>query len=179
MQHGFTLVELMVTLAVAAVLLTVGIPETINFMMTNRLATQSNDILVSVSLARSEALKRASNVVVCTSSNGTSCSGSNDWEGGWMSFVDTDGGNDKDAGEPVLSLMQPFAFAPGTKIDVGSPLISQFTFLSNGLPNPITGGSILICDSRATTTDRVGKRQIEVVAGRIRVIQPSTATICN
>ncbi len=177
MQRGFTLVELMVTLAVAAVLLTVGVPETINFLMTNRLATQSNDILVSVSLARSEALKRASNVVVCSSSNGTSCSGSNDWENGWLAFADTDGDNTLDGGEPILTVMQ--AFSPGTKVEVGSPAINRFAFLGNGLPNPVAGGNILICDSRASTADRIGKRQIQVNAGRIRVVQPSTSTICS
>ena len=65
MKHpprGFTLIELMVTLAVAAILLAVGVPGLRNILLSNRLATTANDVVVALNLARSEAIKRNTRV---------------------------------------------------------------------------------------------------------------------
>ncbi|WP_006788250.1 GspH/FimT family pseudopilin [Thiorhodospira sibirica] len=86
--NGFTLVELMVTVAVAAILLTVAIPGFDALMQEQRAATQSNHLLTALNLARSEAVKRGARVSACPSSNGTACSGS-DWTVGWMVYTDT------------------------------------------------------------------------------------------
>ena len=55
---GFTLIELLVTVAVIAIVLTIGVPSFQQVIMTNRMATQANDLLGSMNLARSEAVKR-------------------------------------------------------------------------------------------------------------------------
>ncbi len=183
MQRGFTLVELMITLAVGALLLAVGVPETVSFLMSNRLTTQTNDILVKASLARSEAMKRSSPVVVCTSSDGATCSDSLDWEGGWIAFIDGDNNNSAN-GSPglaptdvIFSITPPLP--PGFKIDVtaGGAFSDRYSFLGNGLPVPI-GGTVLICDARATTANWVGKRSVQITAGQISVVQPSSTTLC-
>lgn len=61
---GFTLIELMITLVVVAILLAVGIPSFQTIFETNRLATQANELVTAVNLARSEAIKRGVNVTV-------------------------------------------------------------------------------------------------------------------
>lgn len=81
-KRGFTLIELLVTMAVAAILLTVAVPNFQLFVMNNRMASQANDLITAFNLARSEAVKRAVNVTVCASSNGTSCTGG--WNQGWI-----------------------------------------------------------------------------------------------
>lgn len=80
--RGFTLIELMVTLAVAAILLGIAIPSYQNFTVNSRMASQANDLITALNLARSEAVKRGANVTICASSNGTGCAGS--WEQGWI-----------------------------------------------------------------------------------------------
>ncbi len=68
-QYGFTLVELIITLVVAAILLTLAAPNLTSFLKRDRLATQANDLLADLALARSEAIKRGAVVVVCKSSD--------------------------------------------------------------------------------------------------------------
>jgi type IV fimbrial biogenesis protein FimT len=93
--RGFTLIELMITLAVAAVLLTVGVPGYQSFVRNARLIEQTNAIVVDLQFARSEALKRRQPVMLCRSADPTAgtptCGGTaNDWSSGWLVFVDAD-----------------------------------------------------------------------------------------
>ena len=70
-QHsGFTLIELMITLAIASILLSVGIPSFQSIFEINRLATQANELVGAVNLARSEAIKRGQDVTVQASAGG-------------------------------------------------------------------------------------------------------------
>ncbi len=64
-KNGFTLVELMVTLSIAAILLTMAVPNFIIFLQNSRLASQSNDLATILNYARSEAVKGAQRVTVC------------------------------------------------------------------------------------------------------------------
>ena len=93
---GFTLIELIVTLAVAAILITVAGPNFLTFIQNNRLTAQANEMVGSLQLARSEAVKRNLDVIVCRSTNPTATSpncnttGGITWETGWVVFVDKD-----------------------------------------------------------------------------------------
>ena len=82
--RGFTLFDLMITLAVAAVILTVGVPSFTGFLANNRAVSHANDLVTSLNLGRSEAIRRGSTVSLCSSTDGASCSGSNDWSTGWI-----------------------------------------------------------------------------------------------
>lgn len=91
---GFTLVELMVTVAIVAILLSLAAPSFSSLLADQRLSGAANALLSDIGYARSEALKRGVNVTACPSTNPTnanpSCSG-NDWSRGWIVFVDQDG----------------------------------------------------------------------------------------
>lgn len=83
---GFTLFELMLTVAVAAVLLTLGVPSFVDLVRNNRAATNVNELLTAFAIARSESIKRGWAISVCRSSDGATCSGG--WSGGWIVFRD-------------------------------------------------------------------------------------------
>lgn len=86
--YGFTLVELMITILLAAIVLTLGIPSFNQTIRTNRVATQVNELVTALNLARSEAIHRGLGVTVCASADQATCSGSKDWRTGWIVITD-------------------------------------------------------------------------------------------
>ncbi|MCC5826462.1 GspH/FimT family pseudopilin [Alkalimonas sp.] len=90
-ETGFTLIELMVTVAVMAIVLTVAIPSFTNLINGNRLTSQANELLSALSYARSEAIRRNADVIFCHSQDGTSCSApaGGNWQG-WILFANAD-----------------------------------------------------------------------------------------
>jgi type IV fimbrial biogenesis protein FimT len=122
-QRGVTLIELMVALSVLGVLLAIGVPAYTSITRANQISAQSNNLLQSFTLARSEALKRGIRVSVCPikDDDTTTCQTAADWAGGWMVFED-DFGNPGtvDAGDRLL---QVFAPAPGILITTTAPSV--------------------------------------------------------
>jgi len=89
-QHGFNLIELMLSITVLGVLLGIGVPSFTEMIRNNRLVEQTNSMITALNYARSEALKRGFRVSVCPSA-GTACSGGTDWNAGILVFTDDTG----------------------------------------------------------------------------------------
>ena len=81
-QNGVTLIELMIAIAVLAVLLGIGIPSFQDTIRTNRVAAITNDLVGALQFARSEAVRRGEDVTVCSSNDQATCSGT--WSDGWV-----------------------------------------------------------------------------------------------
>lgn len=81
---GFTLYELMVTVAVAAIIFSFGVPSFQSFMQNSRSVTYTNDLITALNLGRSEATRRGAPINLCASADGATCSGSTDWSTGWV-----------------------------------------------------------------------------------------------
>ena len=81
--RGFTLIELMFVLTIAALLFAIGVPTFRNAALGSQLSAAANNLLASIQLARSEAIKRNLPVTVCASSDGATCTGGG-WEQGWI-----------------------------------------------------------------------------------------------
>lgn len=103
-QTGFTLIELMVTIAVLAILLGLALPSFQQSLRSNRVATATNEMIAALSLARSEAIRNNGGGAVCSSASGTACGGS--WSDGWLVWADANGNSALDAGEAVLRYSQ-------------------------------------------------------------------------
>ena len=84
---GFSLIELVITLAVVAIMSSLALTFSGAFLQDNRLSTANNDLVGSINLARSVAVSRGQRASICASSNGTSCTGT-EWELGWIVFSD-------------------------------------------------------------------------------------------
>lgn len=83
-QKGFTLLELLFTIAVAAVIVSFGVPGFMSLIDNNRAVSHTNDLVAALNLARSEATRRRSTVTVCSSTDGATCAASDDWSTGWI-----------------------------------------------------------------------------------------------
>ncbi len=89
---GFTLIELMLAVALGIILMTMAVPSFTSIVLNNRLATKTNELIADLHFARTEAIKQGRTATVCRSTNGTSCAGSGqDWATGWLVWVDSDG----------------------------------------------------------------------------------------
>src|SRR5690606_12240702 len=106
---GFTLVELMVTLAVAAILVTMAVPGFTSLINSNRLGSTANQLVAAVQSARIEAVRRNARVVMCRSVVGASCAGAGDEWPAWIVFVDTGADGNLDAGGTVVEVGSPHA----------------------------------------------------------------------
>lgn len=81
---GFTLVELMIAIALLSILAAIALPAFDSFTLNNRLRAYANDFAAAARLARSEALKRNAPVRLCMSADGATCTSSGSWEQGWL-----------------------------------------------------------------------------------------------
>ncbi len=86
---GFTLIELMLTLALIAIVLGFGVPSMTQLIRSNEVVNQTNSVLGGIQLARAEAVKRGVGMAVCGSSDQVSCDGQ--WGQGWLVYEDADG----------------------------------------------------------------------------------------
>ncbi len=123
-NRGFTLVELMITLIVMGVVIFIAVPNFADLIRSNRMTTSSNELVIAMQIARSEAVKRGENVEVCAraSDGSQSCSGDADtWPDGWLVWHDADDDSTLDSGE-VIRAWSPLA--EDLDINVGSAAIA-------------------------------------------------------
>ena len=151
--HGFTLIELVVTMAVAAILVAIAVPNMRTFIQNGRLNTQVNDLIGDISLARSEAIKRRTNVGICMSTNGITCAGGGDWRDGRAIFVDVDNNDTWNAGDQILRFREGLSSAADTLI-TNPELLVPVIFSPNGASSvPLGGpvGTFTFCDDRGAS----------------------------
>jgi type IV fimbrial biogenesis protein FimT len=109
---GFTLLELLITMAVAVILLTIAIPSFRYVTNANRISAEVNGLVGDLQFARAEAVKEGRYVSVCASSDKQTCSGSTAWESGWIVFVNASNSSAVTTGvaeSPVLRVQSAFS----------------------------------------------------------------------
>jgi type IV fimbrial biogenesis protein FimT len=178
------LIELMVGLAVMALLMMVAVPSFQSTIASSRVTTVTNDLVGSLAAARTEAIRRGVRVTVCASADGASCA--TDWSQGWMVFTDSNRNADWDSGETILAIT---AKAPGGITVKGDGNAASFVSYSpDGQPKGTTGsplsGSRLqlqVCSDNAQLSDARRARLLEInLIGRlVTTTPPSTSATCD
>ena len=179
--HGFTLIELMVTIAVMVILMSVAVPSFVSFRRNSELRGTANSFLAAMSAARAEAMKRGVKVyVVPLADNST------DWTTGWRVYADVDWDGAYTAGTDVLITEEPAIPSSVTVTTDTTTHVTSFTQSSG--PYVAFGAAGFPAMRGADTGSPSGAIQFTVAAsgesrrvalnliGRMRVCQASEAT---
>ena len=166
---GLTLIELMVTVSILAILMAVAIPSFQSMIASSKLTTATNDFMATLGQARSEAIRRGSRVTVCKSADGSQCVTTGDWEQGWIIFNDSVRSGSSasvDTGETII-----FAAPALTGGVVMKGNLDYVSFAADGQPKNMSGapyfGTIRICSTAASlTNDKRARDLILTRAGR-------------
>jgi type IV fimbrial biogenesis protein FimT len=162
-SQGFTRVELLVTLLVATLLLTLGVPAMRDFVLDGRIVAATNNFVTSVNLARATAIKQQRNAQICVSTTWNNspptCTGGTNWTDGWVVWVDQDADTVLDANE-VLRVSE--TQTGGTSLVGAASTLFQYD--PTGFVN--AGDTVDICDGRAGET---GRRVTVAATGRVNM----------
>jgi type IV fimbrial biogenesis protein FimT len=157
-QAGFTLLELMVVLAIAGLLMAVAVPAMSDFIRNGRITGAANDVMAALHFTRSEAIKRRLPVTLCTSANAINADGTANTAGatcaaspfltGWIAFVDTNQSGQRDAGETILLNHAPMNAQITARASVDPFAV---TYLMNGFALNPNATQLVLCDQRGNT----------------------------
>jgi type IV fimbrial biogenesis protein FimT len=178
-SKGLTLLELMITLAIAAILIASAAPSFRESIQNTRMVTQVNELQAALSLARSEAIKRNENVTVCRSNDGASCTGN--WQDGWIVFVDLNfnGSVNGDGDETDCEANEDCVLRVHGGLSNGNTLTFSQTniiYATNGIASTGVNGVFTLCDSRGADK---AKGLVIGVSGRPRLAISSDNLGCS
>ena len=139
-SRGYTLYELVMTLALVAVLVGLGLPSFAGLAARSRIHAEVNALFHAIHLARKESIMRRRVVSLCPSRDGVSCNPGRDWSNGWLMFEngDRDSPPERDPGEPLL---QVHRVDPEIRITANR---SGFTLRAT--QKRATNGTLVVCD---------------------------------
>lgn len=182
--RGLSLIELLVTLSIAVILLTIGVPSFTNMMAANTASSFANDLLVDINYARSEAITRGTRVVVCkgtATAAGSGCAAGN-WEGGWKVFEDCNDNqvindatcpdrNGDGAADNESVLRVHAALSDGWTLRGNANVANRITFRPDGRTG--NNGTLVACQGGVLNVGNQTRSSAVVVlgTGRARVSQ--------
>ncbi len=192
-QRGFSLIELLIVVALLAIVAAMAMPSLQGFVASNRLTAESNELLAGINLARSEAVRTQRRVILCrvassagrvtlTASSGcvTTADGAA-WQG-WAVFVDSDSDGSFDTGEPMLRSQAITAaslvFASDAVLGAAG---NRIVFRPDGLARAVDAvalqaAQITVCDSSGALAANNGRNVVLLSGSRVAVTR---ATINN
>ncbi len=158
-QQGMSHVELMIAVALVAVISATAVPGVSDMMERNKLNGTRHQLLTDFNFARNTAVDQYRRVVICPSNDQQTCSGDANWNRGWIIFQDFDTDRQHQAREPLLRVA-----TLDKNIDVSSGKRSSFRFYPDGTA-PGSTGSLFLC---AKGEPEMGHRLVISNVGRVR-----------
>jgi len=170
--QGFSLIELLVVLAVAAILINVAAPSFASALLNARVAVSTNLLTQSIHYGRSEAVKRLQPVSICARATDVSCNTNNDWSSGWLVYTDASSVGTPgtlDAADTVLRVVKLRASNMDISADAvigtnASAEVQNIRFNTRGFAN-WTAGTFAVCIG---SEDELTRSLIVLGAGAVR-----------
>lgn len=178
-SNGFTLIELMVTIALMAIMLSIAAPSFTSFRRNSELASIANNFLAALNAARTEAMKRNMFALVVPVNN------DNDWSKGWVVFIDANDNGAYDSSSDILVMQQeappPYITLTGNNSTAASA--SYVRYDGSGFSRPkgsdLANTTLTISRSDAGSDFRQIRRVKIAVTGRPRVCTPQSSSDRN
>ena len=148
-QNGFSLLELITAVAVAAIVVSLGVPSMTSLVRGNRIVAHTNDFVSTVHTARAEAVNNVLQVTVCKSTDQATCNNAASWHDGWIVFVDNDGDEVRDLGGTPETLIRAHEALAGANTLQSAAFDDWIAFRPDGLAIGSTGnaGTFSLCNA--------------------------------
>lgn len=169
MAPAYTLIEVLVTVAVMAVTLTIGVPSFRQLIQNNQMTSHVNELAADINFARSEALKRGAPVSICKrNAVASACDTSAAWMAGWIIFADADSDGVIDTGDEILRIHDSLSGLQELNFT-----LNKITF--DGSAFSTDAGTFTFCDDRGPTK---AKGLVLSNPGRLRIAISSDTLSC-
>ena len=160
-QSGFTMIEMMMVIALLAVLMMVAAPSVRDLTLNARMTSTANDLMTDLSIARSEAVKQGARTAVCSSSTGTACTDT-PWEQGWIVFIDADADGNLAAATDIVKVVPALQGITAASVGHATNAVSArvVPFRPSGTTNPTAADiTFTLCDARTVAAVGAGAAQ--------------------
>jgi type IV fimbrial biogenesis protein FimT len=164
--RGFSLIELMVVIAVLGTIVAIALPSYDGLMRRVRLDTTVNELLVALSHARSEAIRRGRRASLCTSIDGQSCAPGVGWDRGWILFDDVNGNGLREGGETIIQVTG--ARSGRLRVRGNGSVRDYISYLPSGVTRTAAGalqmGTLTVCAgdlARGIVISATGRPRVE------------------
>lgn len=191
-QRAFTLFELIVTVAIAGMLLALAAPSMREVILSNQMASRTNELIADLNFARAQAVAYTQPTSLCWSGNPDAetptCGGTGGWQTGWLVFLDADADGDIEADDALIdrdlsggiSIADALLRRHSSRSNIGeidltgnTNVADRVTFLANGLSS--TTGTITVCDDRK---DVNAARSVVISrGGRVRMTKSAPCSL--
>ena len=166
-NHGFTLIEALIALAIASVLVGVAVPAWSSVLESAHASSAKGALLETLTRSISHAALAGSEVVLCPGDS-SGCRDTVDWSGGWIAYGDIDGNRQRGANETLLQMQPPLAGKVHLRSTTGR---TRLVFQPNG-GNAGSNVTFTLCDGRGAAQ---ATTLVLANDGRLRAGKPTPA----
>lgn len=154
-SRGFTLIEILVVIAIVAIVSVLAGPDLSALIKSNRIAGTVNAVNADITFAKSEAIKRGAAVTLCASSDQASCSASSNLANGWIVFSDPNENQAVDEGEAVIKVQDKLKGNDSVVLSDGQAAIS---FSHNGFIYNLPSSGMQVINVKSSDSDPRSQR---------------------